>query len=109
MNAYDERDELEELANASILEDEREVVIIVSVLPFEMFDTVIVFVGYDVNGLDVRIAVDHRPARELRRAILLGSTPEVEVEDWQVISRSRPEGYPESLAEREADRAAGRE
>lgn len=107
MGQQDERDEVEE--------DDLETITITGVLPYGMFDTIIVFEGVDVNGLGVRIGVDHRPARELIKVLDHGNEAEVAVEPWQVIGRYDPnyntkvDAWFQSSSEREADRAAGRE
>lgn len=58
---------------------------IVGVRPFGMFDTVILFESIDDDGNHHTVAVDHRPARDIRLALARGEEPEVEPESWQVL------------------------
>lgn len=61
---------------------------ITSVLPFGMFDTVVQFRAQRLSGRfgrTVLIAVDHRPARDIREALASGIRPIVEPESWQVF------------------------
>lgn len=54
--------------------------------PYGLFDTIIVFHGRDEDGKVFRFAVDHRPAREVRR-VIEGEGGELDcyVEDWQIL------------------------
>ena len=61
---------------------------ITSVCPFGMFDTIIRFRAQRLGGRfgkAVVIAVDHRPARDLREALAYGIRPIVMPESWQVL------------------------
>lgn len=62
---------------------------ITSVKPFGMFDTIILFraqaLGQPGFGKAVLIAVDHRPAQNLRAALQHGIRPVVEPQPWQVM------------------------
>ena len=61
---------------------------ITSVLPFGLFDSIILFRAQRLSGRFGRtivIAVDHRPARAIREALWQGIRPIVEPESWQVL------------------------
>lgn len=67
------------------------VVTITGVLPYEMFDTIIMFNAEDEFGNELIIAVDHRPARGIIAAFISEDWDQnavvVEIEDWQVVRR----------------------
>lgn len=51
--------------------------------------TIVVFpgqiMGGALDGLDVRVVSDHRPARSIAEALAQGVEVEVEAEAWQVL------------------------
>jgi len=56
------------------------------VRPFDPFDSVIVFDGVRLSdGGPVSLAVDHRPARQIREALADGGTITVRPQPWQII------------------------
>ena len=60
------------------------------VLPFGMFDTIIVFEGTDEETGDrIRFGADHRPAREIREALDQGMSPRCDVPDYMVVGTER--------------------
>lgn len=42
-------------------------------------------IGGQYDGLNVRVVVDHRPARTIAEALTQGTEVEVEPEPWQVM------------------------
>ncbi len=84
---------------------------VTGVRPSGMFDTVITFTGIDVDtGNNVVFAVDHRPARDLREAeIVFGFAKAIQVDHLTNDQLDTIEAIFQSAAEREADRASGRD
>ncbi len=59
---------------------------IIEVLPHGMFDTVIRFRATLDDDSTVIAGGDHRPMRDVIRALADGETPETWIEEWQVVA-----------------------
>jgi hypothetical protein len=63
-----------------------------AVMPFGMFDTIIRFQAHPLREdgtpnteLTTTIAADHRPARDIREALMEGERPIVRAQSWAVL------------------------